>query len=373
MDYKSMNKIFNFLKSNIGGSVSLLFILFVIFYLSLSGYKTGLNTKNDEEIIGATSTSDSLWEKQKKDVADGLGWILSGMGEQLTADVEYDIHRDYPNNSLKFEKTDFSSDSEGKYKSIRIGNYRIDFKDYVYPESQEPIGTEMNVLNQDISIISFKKLNGFIHDIFHVDYDGVSYYLIPAWSDGAHCCSYVTPLVYSGGNLKIGKEVAFGNVDFSGFDKTNLFIKDDQVYFSQIDTRFAYFYTCYACSKPMFFISFNKVDINNGNIILANDEFKKYYKKYSDGVDVQIKTVKGYKESYNLEQDETLALDNWFPYIVSRTINDILAGTEEESIWEKYENDMKYFNFSDAEEIKEEIKEEIIDEMNGGDLEREGN
>lgn len=256
------------------------------------------------------------------------------------------------------DKLDFWKDDNDQYRTLSVGDYKINFA-----HIESTYSTKMQIL-KDGQIINEKELMGYLTSISRLDYNGDTYYFIPAWSGGAHCCTTITPMVYSGSVLKIGTDTEIGDNDLSYFNKSDdIFIKDSSLYFSTKDTRFRYFDTSFGYSGPMFFTAYYKFDKRTGNLILVNKEFKKYYGIDAKNADAYIGVIKKFVAEHNLEANLPDLQDEWLPYFVSRTINKILAGENEKIIWEQFVNDAKYFKVADANDMKR----RIIDNMNAWD------
>ena len=173
---------------------------------------------------------------------------------------------------------------------------------------------------------------------------GSKYIILSEYSGGAHCCfrEYIFWLSEEKA-LKLIKVLPLGNVSI---EKESLVLKDGKLYLKIKDDRFAYFYTSYVGTyffDNYFLLSKNKLSERNF-------DFKEEHTKEAERCE---------KELADLSGDKTEYLEEWFPFLICRTTNYLLAGREDKA-WQGFE---EYFDKFRSQLDPLAVKEGIIEKM----------
>jgi len=279
-----------------------------------------VNTNGMEDI---NKVENEIIEEQKEDPIE----IISDKNEILkSAGITNIIEKELLYNSDQAETVEFGSAIFIIYPPIN--NIGAEQEEGYFEAYQ---GTNL--------IYSSDKLNS-ISNIFSFDYDAGTYIIATAYSGGAHCC-FTQYIFYQDNNGKLApvQEIATNNATISS---DSFFVKNNKLYLSIMDDRFAYFYTSYASSY-----SFNQFyRLNKNNLVLDNSLFKEDFNKEAVRCETDLKTI---------NPSNIYSLEDWFPTLICKVANYWYAG-DQNMAWNNF-ND--YFDKFKASEDPNLIRQEM--------------
>lgn len=193
---------------------------------------------------------------------------------------------------------------------------------------------------QDINLIySSDKLYN-IAGIFSFNYNSDTYIVVTSYSGGAHCC-FTEYIFYKDANEKLTliRELATNNATIS---PDSFLVKNNNLYLSIMDDRFAYFYTSYASSYS--FVQFFQLD--DKNLTSANGPFEDEFLKEAGRCETELNAI---------NPADIYSMEDWFPTLLCKVSNYWYSGDQNKA-WSGF-ND--YFTKFGASENPNDIRTEI--------------
>lgn len=237
--------------------------------------------------------------------------------------------------------------------------FTVDNLDFKFDRKEESMETTLVVEDGQKTIFS-KKYPNSVSSVSKISFNNKDIVLVNYYSGGAHCCSSVIPYLIEDKIIVEGKYLDLGNIDI--FNGDTFFIKDERLFTSSTDDRFAYFEMDYGSSGEMFFPSYYELTINPLEFVNRNELFVNMYSKLYSNSQLEVKKIIN-KENCATDEFKKYPL---FASLVSRYTNGFLSGVERDKLKSELSNDWWCFPDKDLNKIENDIYE-TLKENNKGD------
>lgn len=272
----------------------------------------------------------------------------------LNKNVEKPVVKETPKEKPESEEIfNYDSETSNDYIVFKVGKFNFELK-----RIEDSMDTNLIVKNGSETVIS-KKYSNAVSSISKILFKNKDIVLINYYSGGAHCCSLVIPYVVDGEKIIEGKGLDLGNIDI--FNGDTFFIKDDKLFTSSVDDRFAYFEMDYADSGSMFFTTYYELIIDPLEFVNKNELFVDSYSK------LYIEAQKDSKEKINQENCSKDEIGKYqvFASLVSRYTYGFLSGVDREKLKTELSNDWWCFPEKDINKTESDIYQALKENDKG--------
>lgn len=279
----------------------------------------------------------ALWFFQNKNIEKT---VIKERPEQTQGLIDESSLKEKPESESIF---DYSAENNNDHIIFNIN--KLNFEITRLKDSYE----SKFIVKNGNKIIFSKKYPYSVLNIFKINFKENNLFLINFYSGGAHCCSTVIPYLIDGEKVIEGAGLDLGNIDI--FNGDTFFIKDDRLFTSSVDDRFAYFEMDYADSGSMFFTTYFELTIDPLEFVNRNELFVNSYSKLylSSQADSREKINKE-----NCSKDE-IGKYQVFASLVSRYTYGFLSGVSRDKLKTELSNDWWCFPEKDINKTENDI------------------
>lgn len=237
----------------------------------------------------------------------------------------------------------YDSQTSNNHIIFDVGKFNFELK-----KERDSIETTLVVKNGTKTLIS-KKYPDMVVSISKILFKDKNIILINYYSGGAHCCSTVVPYLIDDEKVVEGTFLDLGNIEI--FNGETFFIKNDRLFTSSVDDRFAYFKMDYADSGSMFFTTYFELTMEPLEFVNRNELFVDTYAKLYASAQTDS------KEKINQENcaKDEMGKDQVFASVVSRYTYGFLSGVGRDKLKTELSNDWWCFPEKDINKTEDDI------------------
>lgn len=278
----------------------------------------------------------------------------------LNKNIEKPVVEEIPKEKPESEEIfDYNSETSNDHIVFNIGKFNFELK-----REKDLMDTTLIIKNGTKTLISNKYPNA-VASISKILFKDKNIILINYYSGGAHCCSTVIPYLIDGEKVVEGTDLDLGNIDI--FNGDTFFIKNDRLFTSSVDDRFAYFEMDYADSGSMFFESYYELSLDPLKFINRNELFIDLYSK------LYLESQNDSKEKISKENCSKSEIEKYqtFASLVSRYTYGFLADTSREKLKAELSNDWWCFPEKDLNKTENDIFQALEENNKSEDFVKE--